>query len=418
MANLFDGVNRIITLEAVVNGVLTVDVLEDLYEDAKDWYRATSENRKVPFPFVSDGGNPLTSIINQGAYIFLNNVAGWRIKPAENEGTYFFIGNLAVLDTELPALVPTDGGFTVGIFGLQPVTQGVVPEMRSNLAFQTFQNQVCFDPGNVTGKAAAGIGQVGTDYIGTRLVPSNNIDDVLLIARQYGLVNIQLVSPFIGTTETTDLSSGFNWMADGPSILCDLPAGMDVSNNRFQNISIEGETDGVNLIRDAFVLDVTNFSGVMFNATIDGDVSINGKTRLIQCFSDREGTGYSRLTNIGANVVMIRDMRGSIGLADVTGSDHTIGVYGGRVIIENTCVGGSIYVRGAPYEIVDNSGPGCTVIDQTGDKKSTELWQRRGLDPDNPLVTAEDGSVDVGNIDIDAVTTGTTPNRITTQTRQ
>lgn len=131
MANQFDGPNLIITLEPVVGGVLTVDVLESIYEDAKDWYRAHPDNRKYPFPFVSDGGNPLTTVLNQGQYIFLQNEDGWRIRPAENDGTYYFIGNLGVQSTELPALVPTIGGHTVGIFGLQPITQ--VAEASSNL---------------------------------------------------------------------------------------------------------------------------------------------------------------------------------------------------------------------------------------------------------------------------------------------
>lgn len=417
MANLFDGENLIITLDPVVNGVLTVDVLEDLYEDGKDWYRGNPQNRRYPFPFVSDGGNPLTSVINQGAYIFVDNVSGWRIKPAENDGDYFFVGNLAPLDETLPVLQKTDGAFTVGIFGLQPVTQGVVPEMRTNLAFNTFQNQVCFDPGNVTGNAVAGVGNISGVEIGTRRLPSNNIDDVLAIAQSVGLVNIQVVSPFIGTTETTDLSTGFNWVGDGPAILVDIPAGMDVSNNRFQNLTVSGELDGVNLIRDAFVQDVSNFSGVMFNATIDGDVAISGKSRFIQCFSDREGLGYSRITNIGSNVVMVRDMRGSLGFADMTGSNHTIGVYGGRIVLENTCTGGNVFLRGAPYDIDDQSGVGCNVTNQIGHEKDTEIWQMQRLDPNNPRETDEDGTIRVGGKTIAASTVGTSPNRTTTQTR-
>lgn len=411
----FDGVNRVITL---MDGETNVDVFEDIYEGAKDWYLGHPDNRKHPFPFVSDGGNPLTSVINQGGYIFLDNISGWRLRPPEEDITVYLTGNLAVLTTDLPAFVPTVGAFTAAILGLQPVTQGVVPEMKTNLAFATYQNQVVFDPLNASGRAVAGTGTDGNGVeIGTRRAPSNNIDDVLTILQTVGLVNIALASNFIGVAETTDLSAGYNWVGDGPGILCNIPASMNVTNNRFENISMAGELDGVNLIKDSFVGNVTNFSGVMFNVTIDGDISINGKSRFLQCFSDREGAGYSRIIDIGTNAVMVRDMRGSIGLAGITGGNHSIGIGGGgRTIVEASCTGGNVYLRGAPYDWVDGGG-GATVIDQTESRKNTEIWQMARMDPDNPRETDEDGTIRVAGKTIGASTVGTTPNRTTTQTR-
>jgi alpha-D-ribose 1-methylphosphonate 5-triphosphate diphosphatase PhnM len=50
-------------------------------------------------------------------------------------------------------------------------------------------------------------------------------------------------------------------------------------------------------------------------------------------------------------------------------------------------------------------------------KQMQEVWQILGLDPNAPLTINEDGSISVGNITINAVTTGVTPNRSTTQTR-
>lgn len=126
MATTFDGVNLIITLDPVVDGVLTVNIIDDIYEPWKDWVK-TGDNAKYIPAFRSDGGNPLTDTINQGSYIFQNNEEGWRIKPAENDGTYFFIGNLAAENTALPLLAPTDGNFSVLINGLQAITQGVDP---------------------------------------------------------------------------------------------------------------------------------------------------------------------------------------------------------------------------------------------------------------------------------------------------
>lgn len=119
----FDGENLIITLDPTVGGVLTVDVLADLYEPWKDWARSSWRNRKFPKAFTPDGGNDVTDVLKQGQYSFLNNAEGWRVKPHESDGTYYFTGNLVVNDTSLPALIPTVGAYTTAIFGLQPITQ-------------------------------------------------------------------------------------------------------------------------------------------------------------------------------------------------------------------------------------------------------------------------------------------------------
>lgn len=119
MAVTIDGINLIITLET---GVTDVDLFEDVYEDSKDWYKSTS-NRKYPFPFVSDGANPLTAVLNQGGYIFLRNDLGWRIRPPEENITILLTGSLIPSDPTLPMLIPTIGNFTAGVFGIQPITQ-------------------------------------------------------------------------------------------------------------------------------------------------------------------------------------------------------------------------------------------------------------------------------------------------------
>ena len=118
----FDGVNLIITLDS---GVTEVDVINDLYEPWKDWMLASPVNRGFPQAFVSDGGNPLTTVLNQGSYIFLQNGNGWRIRGPEENITIYFTGNLAVEEIALPTFIPTIGAFTVGIVGLQPITQVV-----------------------------------------------------------------------------------------------------------------------------------------------------------------------------------------------------------------------------------------------------------------------------------------------------
>ena len=126
----YDGVNLIITLDS---GVTEVDIINDVYVPWKDWMLVSPVNRKFPAAFRSDGGATLTTVLNQGSYIFLANDAGWRLRPPEEDITIYFTGNLAVEDVSLPAFIPTLGNFTTAIVGIQPITQGVTSDMAIQL---------------------------------------------------------------------------------------------------------------------------------------------------------------------------------------------------------------------------------------------------------------------------------------------
>ncbi len=116
----FDGENLLITLDA---GVTSVDAQTDLYSDWKEFFK-TGTNSRFPLAFrASVGGDPLTPGLDAGAYFFLQNQLGWRIRPAEENATITLEGNLIAEDTTLPVVVPTVGAFTVLILGLQPITQ-------------------------------------------------------------------------------------------------------------------------------------------------------------------------------------------------------------------------------------------------------------------------------------------------------
>ena len=126
MPATFDGDNLIITLPGTAGaGVITLDAEADLYSSWKDWMLASPLNRKYPAAFRTVGGDALSASVDAGAYFFLQNDYGWRIKPAEEDHTINLLGNLAPEDSTLPTVVPTDGGYTVLVAGLQPVTQNV-----------------------------------------------------------------------------------------------------------------------------------------------------------------------------------------------------------------------------------------------------------------------------------------------------
>lgn len=380
-----DGDNLVITLES---GVTEVDVFEDIYEPVKAWYLGHPDNRVFPFPFVSDGGAPLTSIINQGSYIFLRNDVGWRLRPPEEDITIYLVGNLAVSDTALPAFIPTVGAYTAAILGLQPITQGVTPSMSSQLAFNVFQGMVCVDQAN--GLAGTGLAPNGLDPIGSRKAPSNNIADTLTIAINNGLNILNFMTT--GSIASGDFSAGYIIRADNLQTAITVSAPADVRNCTFTHCNLTGEVDGLNQITEAEIVNITDCSGEVSRCDLEGAIGVNGSIHVYQCFSGIAALSYPSLTGIGANEVIVRDMRGSIGVAGMTGGTHSIGVYGGRLVVEADCTGGIIYVRGDPYEITDLSGGAVTLVDQTASQKVSEIWTRLDTNPDLPNTYADDGS--------------------------
>lgn len=397
MATSFDGDNLVITLDPVVGGSLSVDVQNDLYEPWKEWMKL-SDNSKYPQAFRSDGGAPLSGIINQGSYFFLNNTDGWRIKPAENDGTYTLVGNLALEDTELPAFVATTGAFTVAIIGLQPVTQGVTPSMASQLEFNVFQNVVCVD----TASGYAGTEYNGNDPIGSRRAPSNNMADALTIAKTQGIVTFQVLSNL--TVSTVDLSAGYKFIGDSPSITIDFQASANVSNCAVNLLTVSGELDGLNIIRDCSVGAVTNVSGFFEKSAFTSTVELIGDASFYECYSQVAGSG-SPVFDVGSNNLVVRDFHGSLELTNMTGGASSVGIHGGRLTLSNTCTAGDVYMRGEPFELSDNSS-GTTVQNQTSGLKVDEIWRRLGLDPSKPLTNKNDGGISATGIDIQAATSG------------
>lgn len=350
----FDGESLIITLDPVVDGVLDVEVGVDLYKEWKSW--AKLGNLRYPAAFRTTGGDELTSIINAGSYFFLRNDYGWRIKSAENDATYYLVGNLAVQDTALPAFNPTDGSYTAAILGLQPVTQGVTPVMGIQLSHAAFNGAVCIDATD----GVAGTGDVDGIPIGTRQVPSNNIADAKQICIDRGFKTINFMTSY--TILTEDLSEGYAFIGDSPFLILTIAPAADVTNCSMRELTLAGEMDGLNLIESCRLNNITEISGMMHKIALAGDVTVSGPIIVMESYSNWVGVGYASF-EVGSHNVEIRDFHGSMGALGVTGGTHSIGITEGRLVVNGT--GGDIHVRGTPYEIVDMSGGLVNIIDQT-----------------------------------------------------
>ena len=108
----FDGVNKLIL---VSNGILELDVKQDLYSDWKEWTQ-TLDNAKYEQAFTVIGGEPLPGNRFVGATFFLIN--GWKIRTWEGNHTLTVNGNLFCEDGS-PAFVPTIDGWTITVNSFQ-----------------------------------------------------------------------------------------------------------------------------------------------------------------------------------------------------------------------------------------------------------------------------------------------------------
>ena len=245
----------------------------------------------------------------------------------------------------------------------------------------------------------AGIGKTPSGgIIGTRQTPSSNAFDSHDIGEIRGTRRFTITNDI--TLSGVDLSDGHFLVCDSPYTQVTIDPSADVTNCSMTNMSIPvGALDGLNLVERCFLGIISDVSGIFHHNAFSESVALNGDTNIFNCYSSVTGSGYP-VFNVGSHAVTIRDYRGSLGIQGATaGHLSSIGVKGGRIVIESSCTGGEIHVRGEPFEIVDNSGAGCTVIDETEGAKINDMWQFQGLDPENPANVTDTGSGHIVDVD-------------------
>jgi hypothetical protein len=105
VAIIFDGPNKVITLDTLVSTTVAV-----IYSRWKDWAQITDNTKFLP-AFRVVGGDPLGGGVQAGINVFLRNDLGWRIRPPEQDIQIAINGNLYAEDPGVAAFIPTAGGF-------------------------------------------------------------------------------------------------------------------------------------------------------------------------------------------------------------------------------------------------------------------------------------------------------------------
>ncbi len=82
------------------DGVITFNVVVDLYSDAKEDWKTNTTLNKFIFPIVAIGGQGIGGGQKVSTYVILRN--GWKIRPHEADHTLTVAGNLITEDETSP----------------------------------------------------------------------------------------------------------------------------------------------------------------------------------------------------------------------------------------------------------------------------------------------------------------------------
>ena len=257
---------------------------------------------------------------------------------------------------------------------------------NSNIADVTNVNQVSVRSANSAGLqdlstlltaayqgqvVVSNTGQAGTFIpIGTRATPVNNFTDAITISSTLGIRRIQLATS--GTLSTGVVASGRTFFGDNSSVdTLQIDDGANVSDCSFNELTVSGTLDGNNIFRNCTVANISYVNGLLQECSLTGTISIDGtaQANLINCWSGTAGIADNQLVTIdmggAGNSLALRNYAGGILLRNYTGGGAiTLDFSSGRIIIDASCTGGSIGIRGV-CDVTDNSTVNCTVLDQT-----------------------------------------------------
>ena len=233
----------------------------------------------------------------------------------------------------------------------------------STLLTSAYQSQVVF----------SSAGQAGTSIpIGTRATPVDNFADAISISNTLGIRRIQMATS--GALGASAAAQGKVFAGDNPTVdFLTIRASANVTDCSFENLTVQGTLDGNNIFRNCTLSTINYVNGNLQECSLTGTISVDGtaQANIINCWSGTAGIEDNQLVTIDmggtGNSLALRNYSGGLKLTNYTGGGAiSLDFSSGRVLIDATCTGGTIGIRGIA-SVTDNSAAGCTVLDQTVD---------------------------------------------------
>jgi len=329
----FNGQNKIITLES---GVTEIDV-RDIYSDWKRWV-SESDNSKYQLAFDTIGGDPLTPGITAGAYYFIRNDLGWRIRPFEEDATIYLAGNLTPRDSSFPILTPTTGNYNVLVAGLQPITQSVETLLLAQQS-TSYDGKIYVDTyGTFSGESFP---------YGTASKPVNNFESATILSAVYGF------NDFILHGELT-LASGADY--NHVNVIADSAVSKVLfNNNGVGNSAMIGcQVSGIlktgqdiSRFSNSFITDLSNMNSNLNECILDGQLSFEIGTHHLTYCAAGEYPIISLGNHSGVNLIF-RNWSGPIEFRDSIYDTNTILMdsFSSHVVFDGTFLKGNVTIYG------------------------------------------------------------------------
>lgn len=169
-----------------------------------------------------------------------------------------------------------------------------------------------------------------------------------------------------------------NFLITGVGLPTIDSAGYNLKGCKFRQCKLEGSFLDSIIAQKCLLLNNAWLSG-WYETCALSDISYAGEAVLVTCVSNMPGTLYPTIIGSSGNTLQVRGYVGSLEIEGIVDLEHSIGGKEGRCIIGAGCTGGIIHVRGSWYDIIDNSGAGCTVLDEREVLTDVEYTQLMSL---------------------------------------
>lgn len=197
---------------------------------------------------------------------------------------------------------------------------------------------------------------------GNKRYPIKSVQEAVQVADTRGLDTLSFVED--ATLGAGDDVSEFILIGQNPTLTTlTVEAAALVVDCTFRAMTLTGMLDGECWIEDCTIEDLTYFAGRIDRSRINGALTLTG-TALIDLIDSFSGESGDFILDVnGWRSVSIHRLSGGIKIRNFTGGagSESITITGaGQVELEDTVVAGTVSIVGV-LNLIDNSGPGCTV---------------------------------------------------------
>jgi hypothetical protein len=311
-------------------GETDLDVQVDLYSDWKELYATNSELRKYPEAIRTVGGDPISDIQNLGDTYFLMN--GYKIRPHEASHTLEIDGNLFTDPAGGDKVVPTLGSFTVLV---NNTVSNLVDSAVARLDLTQLLPAVFIDADNGDDTAA-----------GTPTAPVKTVAVARVIADAENLKEYRFRGAITLTEDHEDWA--FLGQAAEDSNIISL-GGFSVDKSKFESCRLTGSMTGVIQANECDLQILSGAQGKFRRCGLSATITVASGSTLVldSCFSELAGNSTPIVDVNNAAFVNFRNYSGGLELQEVhDGSVISVDLDPGHLIIDSTCDGGEILVRG------------------------------------------------------------------------